>query len=344
MNPVPIVYHPDYVTPLPDGHRFPMPKFGVLRDLLVDGGVAGQGQFVTPTPATRAQLELVHEPGYIDAFTAGTLSRDAVRRIGLPWSEGLVKRTITAVGGTIRTAELALEHGLACNTAGGTHHAHRGFGSGFCVFNDLAVAAATLLERTAVQRVLILDLDVHQGDGTAAIFADEPRVFTWSVHCEKNFPCRKMPSDLDTPLEAGVGDERYLAVLRGLLPVVLERVEPDLVLYDAGVDVHADDKLGRLALTDAGLSARDRLVLSGCRDRVIPVAAVIGGGYHDDIRVLARRHSTLHRAARDAAGPPRKRQRPAQSSSPPSGRPPNADSPLALRSEKMSPGVRERLH
>lgn len=297
---LPLVYHPDYVTPLPDGHRFPMPKFGILRDLLIADGVAVAEQFHEPVKATREQLELIHTPEYVEAFICGGLDRDAVRRIGLPWSEGLVNRTITAVGGTIRTVELALDAsggGVACNTAGGTHHAHHDFGSGFCIFNDLAVAAAVMLHRGAVQQVLIIDLDVHQGDGTAAVFAHEPRVFTWSVHCEKNFPSRKVPSDLDTPLAVGVGDDGYLERLRATLPAVLERVEPDLVLYDAGVDVHADDKLGKLELTDAGLLARDRYVLESCRAHGIPTACVIGGGYHVDHTVLARRHSTLHRSA-----------------------------------------------
>jgi acetoin utilization deacetylase AcuC-like enzyme len=294
---LPLVYHRDYVTPLPAGHRFPMPKFGVLRDLLLADGVAEPGQIHEPTPATRAQLHRVHEPGYVADFIAGRLDRDAVRRIGLPWSPGLVRRTITAVGGTIRTAELALRHGLACNLAGGTHHAHPGFGSGFCIFNDLAVAAADLLARGLVQQVLIVDLDVHQGDGTAAIFAHEPRVFTLSVHCEKNFPARKVPSDLDVPLPPGLGDEAYLETLERTLPAVLERVEPDLVLYDAGVDPHADDKLGRLSLSDAGLIARDRFVIERCREQGVAVAGVIGGGYHDDVHVLARRHSLLHRTA-----------------------------------------------
>ena len=297
---LPLVFHPDYVTPLPEGHRFPMPKFGILRDLLVEEGVAEESQFVEPTPATREQLQRVHDADYIDAFYSGALDRDAVRRIGLPWSEGLVKRTVTAVGGTIRTVELALDPsgaGLACNTAGGTHHAHRGFGSGFCIFNDLAVAAADGLARGLVQQVLILDLDVHQGDGTAAIFADEPRVFTCSVHCAKNFPARKVPSDLDVPLAPEVGDDEYLGLLRDTLPRLLEAVEPDLVLYDAGVDPHVEDKLGRLTLTDTGLYERDRFVIERCRSHGIPTACVIGGGYHDDHRVLAGRHATLHRAA-----------------------------------------------
>ncbi|MEO1237298.1 MAG: histone deacetylase [Planctomycetota bacterium] len=294
---LPLVFHPDYVTPLPEGHRFPMPKFGVLRDLLIEEGVATAGQFHGPVRATRGQLLRVHSPEYVEAFVSGRLGRDEVRRIGLPWSEGLVNRTITAVGGTIRTVELALEHGLACNTAGGTHHAHRGFGSGFCIFNDLAVAAAEALFRGWVSQVLVVDLDVHQGDGTAAIFADEPRVFTLSVHCEKNFPSRKVPSDLDVGLPPEVGDGEYLKVIEDTLPGVLEEVEPDLVLYDAGADVHVGDRLGKLALTDAGVYERDRYVIERCREQGVAVAGVIGGGYDADHRRLAGRHATLHRAA-----------------------------------------------
>ncbi|MEM9883254.1 MAG: histone deacetylase [Planctomycetota bacterium] len=297
VDSLPLVYHEDYVTPLPAGHRFPMPKFGILRDWLISEGIAEASQFYAPTPATWEQLLRVHTPAYVEAFTSGGLDRDAVRRIGLPWSPGLVNRTITAVGGTIRTVELAIEHGIACNTAGGTHHAHAGFGSGFCILNDLAVAAAEALQRGWADQVLIIDLDVHQGDGTAAVFADDPRVFTCSVHCGKNFPSRKVPSDRDVSLPVGMTDDEYLQVVERLVPEQLEAVEPDLVLYDAGVDVHVDDKLGKLSLTDAGIFARDRFVIESCRAQGVAVAGVIGGGYHADHAVLAARHGTLHRAA-----------------------------------------------
>lgn len=294
---LPLVYHPRYVTPLPDGHRFPMGKFAVLRDLLVEEGIANDTNLHEPPPATRTQLLRVHTPDYVDAFTNGTLGRDAVRRIGLPWSGGLVRRTVTAVGGTIRTAELALEHGLACNLAGGTHHAHPGFGSGFCIFNDLAVAAADVRDRGLARRVLVVDLDVHQGDGTAAVFAERADVFTFSMHCGANFPSRKVAGDHDVALDVGLGDERYLAVLARELPALLTAFAPDLVLYDAGVDPHRDDRLGRLELTDGGLARRDRYVIDACRDAGAALAGVIGGGYHADLRTLAGRHATLHRAA-----------------------------------------------
>ncbi|MGB0768229.1 MAG: histone deacetylase [Phycisphaeraceae bacterium] len=294
---LPLVYSPAYVTPLPDGHRFPMPKFGILRDLLIAQGVASEQQFYCPDIGSFDLIASVHDPAYVRAFFDGTIEHDAVRRIGLPWSEGLVERTRTAVAGTLLTCELALEHGLACNTAGGTHHAHRTFGSGFCIFNDLAVAAQTLLIRGQVERVLIVDLDVHHGDGTATIFRDEPRVYTFSMHCEKNFPAKKPPSDLDIPLDKGVGDDRYLDILHRNLPRLLDEVEPSLVIYDAGVDVHLDDRLGHLALTDQGLYDRDRYVIETCRSHRVPTACVIGGGYDADHNKLANRHATVHRAA-----------------------------------------------
>lgn len=315
---VPRVFHAEYVTPLPAGHRFPMGKFAILRDLLVSEGISAAEDFHEPDAATRTQLEAVHAPAYLDAFIAGRLTREQERVMGLPWSEGLVRRTIRAVGGTILTAELALRHGLAANCAGGTHHAHRDFGSGFCILNDLAVAARHLLDHHGLSRVLIIDLDVHQGDGTARIFADEPRVFTLSLHCGKNFPARKARSDVDIDLPKGMNNTAYLALLaeghaddvvvsghkatlwRGL-DALLEAVEPDAVLYDAGVDVHLDDALGHLALTDPGIYERDRFVIDTCRAQGVPTACVIGGGYDKDWHRLANRHATVHRAAHDHA-------------------------------------------
>ena len=297
MNGPPIVYHPDYVTPLPAGHRFPMGKFSRLAERLGAEGILSAQNAHRPKPAPRSWIERVHEKAYVRAFCAGRLSRDAERRIGLPWSPGLVRRTVTAVGGTVRTAELALEHGIACNVAGGTHHAFPDAGSGFCILHDLAVAARVLLDRGAVRQVLIVDLDVHQGDATARIFRDEPRVFTFSMHCGRNFPARKQESDLDVALEPETGDAGYMAELGARLPPLLDRVAPDLVIYDAGVDPHADDRLGKLALTRAGLGERDRFVLGACLERRLPVAGVIGGGYSDDLDELVDRHAILHRSA-----------------------------------------------
>ncbi|WP_204140593.1 histone deacetylase [Halomicronema sp. CCY15110] len=274
-----------------------MPKFGLLKDLLVSDGVVAVDQIFQPGPPPQSWIEQVHTPDYVQAYCTGTLDEKAQRRIGLPWSPNLVKRTCTAVGGTILTAKLALSHGLACNTAGGTHHAFPAYGSGFCIFNDLAIAARILLSQTRVQRLLVFDLDVHQGDGTAWIFRDDPRVFTFSMHCEVNFPRQKQISDLDIPLAEGLEDDEYLSKVRAYLPDLLSQVNPDLVLYDAGADVHRGDRLGKLALTNSGLYERDRFVLETCVAGGYPVACVIGGGYDKNMSDLVYRHSLLHRAA-----------------------------------------------
>jgi acetoin utilization deacetylase AcuC-like enzyme len=294
---LPLVHNPDYVTPLPEGHRFPMPKFGKVYETLVKDGVATLDQFHCPEAADRPLLELVHTPAYVDAYLAGTIDPRAMRRIGFPWSEQLVQRTCTAVGGTVLTAQLAIDHGIACNTAGGTHHAFPDFGSGFCIFNDMAVAARFAQEAGLAGRILIIDLDVHQGDGTAVIFQDDQTVFTFSIHCDKNFPFRKQRSTLDVSLPVGVKDGAYLATLKRHLPLILDAFSPDLVFYDGGVDPHFEDSLGKMALTDEGLYQRDHYVFSQCRARQIPVAGVIGGGYQLDHERLGRRHTLLHRSA-----------------------------------------------
>ncbi|HAJ64953.1 MAG TPA: histone deacetylase [Cyanobacteria bacterium UBA8543] len=294
---LPIIYHPNYVAPLPEGHRFPMPKFGKLYQMLIGDRIANPNQFHSPKPPPTEWIELVHTPEYIQGYCEGTLDPKAQRRIGLPWSQALVNRTCTAVGGTILTAQLALKYGLACNTAGGTHHAFPSYVSGFCIFNDLAIATRVLQQLGLAQKILILDLDVHQGDGTAFIFQDDPSVFTFSMHCEVNFPGTKQKSDLDVPLPIGMDDDAYLQTLAQYLPDLLSEVQPNLVLYDAGVDPHAGDRLGKLALTDTGLYRREMQVLSTCVTAGYPVASVIGGGYADDLEALTYRHSLLHRAA-----------------------------------------------
>lgn len=294
---LPLVYHSDYVAPLPEGHRFPMPKFRQLYELLLADEVAQPEQFYTPESPPQDWIELIHTPSYIQAYHTGTLDAKAQRRIGLPWSPELVNRTCTAVGGTILTSQLALRYGLACNTAGGTHHAFPDYGSGFCIFNDLAIAARVLQQLNLVRKVLIIDLDVHQGDGTAFIFQDDRSVFTFSMHCEVNFPGTKQKSDLDVPLAVGMEDDEYLQTLAEYLPGLLSNFQPDLVLYDAGVDPHVGDRLGKLALTDSGIFRREMQVLSTCVSGRYPVACVIGGGYADDLKSLVYRHSLLHRAA-----------------------------------------------
>lgn len=274
-----------------------MAKFGQLRDRLLQDGVARPNQFHTPEPPPLEWLHLVHTPDYVTHYREGTLDARAQRRIGLPWSPELAHRTQIAVGGTILTAKLALQTGLACNTAGGTHHAFPTYGSGFCIFNDLAIAARVMRSIGLAQKILIVDLDVHQGDGTAVIFQDEPEVFTFSMHCQVNFPGTKQESDLDVPLPEGMEDDAYLQTLANYLPDLLSTVKPDLVLYDAGVDTHLGDRLGKLALTDSGIYRREMQVLSTCVGQGYPVACVIGGGYAEDFSALVYRHSLVHRAA-----------------------------------------------
>lgn len=294
---LPIIYHPDYIASLPPGHRFPMSKFGELYKLLLADGVAQIEQFHLPKRPPQELIQLVHTPEYVQAYCEGKLTTKAQRRIGLPWSVELVNRTCVAVGGTILTAQMAISQGLACNTAGGTHHAFPDYGSGFCIFNDLAIACRVLQKLGLVQKVLIVDLDVHQGDGTALIFQGDDSVFTFSMHCEVNFPGTKQTSDLDVPLRVGMEDEEYLQTLASYLPDLLSSIRPDLVLYDAGVDIHIGDRLGKLALSDTGIFRREMQVLSTCLGAGYPVACVIGGGYADDMRSLVWRHSLLHRAA-----------------------------------------------
>lgn len=296
---LPLIYHPNYVAPLPPDHRFPMAKFKKLYEVLLSDGVATPDQFHQPDRPANDWLELVHTPEYVQAYQEGTLDPKAQRRIGLPWSEALVNRTCIAVGGTILTAQLALQCGLACNTAGGTHHAFPSYGSGFCIFNDLAIAARVLQKLGLVEKILIVDLDVHQGDGTAFIFQNDSSVFTFSMHCEINFPGTKQKSDLDVPLAEGMEDDEYLQTLANYLPDLLSEIKPDLVFYDAGVDPHFGDRLGKLALTDTGLFRREMQVLTTCIAQGYPVACVIGGGYAEDMKALVYRHSLIHRAASD---------------------------------------------
>jgi len=277
-----------------------MAKFRMLHQLLCERGLVSESQIHQPLSISRKDLERVHRRDYHQAFCQGTLTREQQRRIGLPATRPLVQRTWLAVGGTLLTARLALKTGLACHLAGGTHHAHPGFGSGFCIFNDCAVAASVLLETGEVGQVLVVDLDVHQGDGTAATFSERPQVFTLSVHAGSNFPLRKVNSDLDLALPDHTGDDAYMAAIGDTLPELLEQVRPDLVLYNAGVDPHREDRLGKLDLTDAGLLQRDHLVIDACLRRNIPVASVIGGGY-DDLIPLVERHALIFRAAAEQA-------------------------------------------
>ncbi|EJN38699.1 deacetylase, histone deacetylase/acetoin utilization protein [Pseudomonas sp. GM84] len=300
--PLPLIYHDDYSPEFPAEHRFPMDKFRLLHDHLVDSGLTCDQALLRPDICPNDILALAHDRGYIERYMNGDLSREDQRRLGLPWSEALARRTVRAVGGSLLTAEMALRHGLACHLAGGTHHAHYDHPAGFCIFNDLAVISRYLLEAGRVHRVLIFDCDVHQGDGTARILQDTPDAITVSLHCEQNFPARKAHSDWDIPLPRGMGDTAYLKVVDDALNYLLPLYQPDLVLYDAGVDVHKDDALGYLQLTDEGLAARDERVMRHCLGRDIPVVGVIGGGYSKDREALARRHGILHHTAAKVIG------------------------------------------
>ncbi|WP_417780716.1 histone deacetylase [Stutzerimonas xanthomarina] len=297
---LPLVFHDDYSPLLPPGHRFPMEKFRLLRDHLVACGLTTDQALLRPELCPTDVLALAHDRDYVDRYRSGAMSREELRRLGLPWSPQLAQRTVRAVGGSLLAADLALQHGLACHLAGGTHHAHHDHASGFCIFNDLAIMALSLLEKGCVGRVLIFDCDVHQGDGTARILEHVPDAITVSLHCEKNFPTRKARSDWDIGLTPGLGDADYLKVVDNALNYLLPLYQPDLVIYDAGVDVHRDDALGLLKLSDEGLAMRDSAVIEHCLGRDIPVVGVIGGGYDKDRALLARRHAQLHISAAEA--------------------------------------------
>ncbi len=295
-------YYPDIAdVPVTPGHRFPSGKYRMLRELAARENLFA-GHTLSPSPAcTVDDLKRAHDADYITAVTSGTLSAAALRRIGLPWSETLVARSRATVGGSLAAARAALDLGLSGQLAGGTHHAHRDFGSGFCVFNDLAVATLALLDEGRVDRVAIVDLDVHQGDGNASILGADQRVFILSIQGAKNFPFRRVPATLDIDLPDGASDEDYLAVLGPALEQ-LEDFRPDLVLYLSGADPLAEDRLGRLSLTLAGLEARDRAVFSWCRRKRLPVSIAIGGGYAQPIDLSVRAYATTFRVAIEEMG------------------------------------------
>ncbi|MEM1106714.1 MAG: histone deacetylase [Pseudomonadota bacterium] len=285
-----LVHHSAYdAETVPDGHRFPMRKYSRVAERLRAAGRT----FEAPPLASAAALSSVHDHDYVRAILDQSLDAKRARRIGFPITPAIARRSRAAVGGTGLAARLALAEGCAINLAGGSHHADGQGGAGFCVFNDVAVAAGALLAAGAATRIAVVDLDVHHGDGTARIFADTPEVFTFSMHCEANWPRDKPPSDLDVGLEKGAGDAAYLAALAPALAETLEAARPDLVFYNAGVDPHEQDRLGLLALSDAGLYRRDRMVAEACRDQGAALCAVLGGGYSADADAVARRHLLL---------------------------------------------------
>jgi acetoin utilization deacetylase AcuC-like enzyme len=299
-------YSDTFVLPLPAHHRFPMSKYRLLRARLVEEGVVAAEDLHVPDPVGWDDLRLVHDAAYVDAIATGTLAAEAQRRIGFPWSEMMVERSRRSVGATLAAARTVVKAGLrtrpasetiAANLAGGTHHAFRDRGEGYCVFNDVAVAAAVLLRDGAIARAAVVDCDVHQGNGTAAIFRDEPAVFTFSLHGAKNFPFRKESSDLDVTFEDGAGDDEYLAALGAHLPLVLDAHRPDVVFYLAGADPYGGDRLGRLKLTIDGLRVRDRVVFGACRDRGLPVVVAMSGGYAPDVDAIVTIHTNTIREA-----------------------------------------------
>ncbi|WP_313952086.1 histone deacetylase, partial [Accumulibacter sp.] len=298
-----LFYTDIFVLPLPDGHRFPMEKYARLRECLRASGEFAESDFQTPAAASDEQLCRAHDADYVARVSAGELSAAEVRRIGFPWSLEMVERSRRSAGATIAACRVALDDGCAVNLAGGTHHAHAGHGEGFCVFNDAAVAARVLQAEGLVQRVAVVDCDVHQGNGTASICAGDASIFTFSMHGARNFPLRKASSDLDIELPDGTGDDAYLQQLAPALEQVFEQARPELVIYLAGADCYHDDRLGRLALSFDGLAARDEMVLAACRRGGVPVAIAMAGGYARDIDDTVAIHQRTVLAARRIFAP-----------------------------------------
>jgi acetoin utilization deacetylase AcuC-like enzyme len=282
-----VVHHPAYVTEAPARSTYRWGKNGAIRDLL---RARDDVAWHEPEAMPRAWLEAAHDPGYVTEVLAAAVPAVKTRRIGFPVTEAVARRAELVPGGTYLAARLALDHGFAANTAGGSHHALADTGAGYCVFNDLAIAAIRLVEEGTIARVVVVDVDVHQGDGTAALSAGRPEIATYSIHAEKNFPARKARSTLDVPLTDGTDDAAYLAALEDTLVPFLDEHRPELILYQGGVDPYAGDRLGRLALSDEGLATRDRLVAGLARDRGVPLASTVGGGYGEDVLAIARRH------------------------------------------------------
>lgn len=284
-----VVHHPGYVVEPEGTGTFPHDKYALVMRMLYESGVAMTVH--APEAMPREWLEAVHDPAYVDEVIGCTVPAAKQRRIGFAIDERISRRSQLSPGGTWLAAKLALQNGYAANSAGGSHHALHDTGAGYCVFNDLVVAANRLIEEGNVSRILILDLDVHQGDGTAALTAGRSDIFTLSVHAEQNFPTRKARSSLDIALPDATGDAGYLEALAGSVPMVLDQFAPELILLQAGVDVHEDDKLGRLSLTDAGLADRDAFVATEAKRRRIPLASTLGGGYGSDRAAVALRHA-----------------------------------------------------
>ena len=297
-----VFYSDHFVLPLPEGHRFPMSKYSMLRERVAADGVCGPGELRTPRAVTDEEILRAHAPGYLERVVSGSLTDKEIRRIGFPWSERMVERSRRASGGTLGACLAALEEGFAANLAGGTHHALSNRGEGYCVFNDSAIAARAVQAAELVSRVVVIDTDVHQGNGTAEILRGDETVFTFSIHGAKNFPFHKEESDLDTPLPDGADDAEFLTTLERGLQSALEAANADLAIYLAGADPFEGDRLGRLSVTKAGLAERDRMVLESCRDRGIPVAVTMAGGYARNVEDTVDVHFQSIRRAADLLG------------------------------------------
>lgn len=297
-----IAWHPLYAHPLPEGHRFPMLKYELIPEQLLHEGTIAQQNLFSPEPVSEDIILLTHEKTYWEQLRDLTLSAKDQRRIGFPLNAQLLERELRITQGTIDAAHFAMSNGIAFNVAGGTHHAGSNWGEGFCLLNDQAVAANYLLNKNLAKRILIIDLDVHQGNGTAEIFQNEPMVFTFSMHGDKNFPFRKEISSLDVPLDDGVQDDEYLSSLNINLKKAFDSAEPDFIFYLSGVDVLSTDKLGKLALSKAACKERDRIVLQACKDKNLPVQVSMGGGYSIDIRDIVDAHCNTYRLAFDLFG------------------------------------------
>lgn len=297
INMLKIAYHPIYKHSLPLGHRFPMGKYDLLYEQLLYEGTCSQNNFFEPEKPNDKDILAVHTPEYYNDLLNITLDKRAARKIGFPLSEVLVEREVIIANGTLKASNYALEHGIAMNIAGGTHHAYTNRGEAFCLLNDQAIGARYLQNNNLASKILIVDLDVHQGNGTAEIFAEDASVFTFSMHGKSNYPFKKETSDLDIALEDNCDDATYLELLKDTLPELISRHQPDFIYYLSGVDVIATDKLGKLSLTLQGCKERDRFVLQTCKDLEIPIMCSMGGGYSPDIKTIVEAHANTFRVA-----------------------------------------------
>ena len=294
-----VAYHPIYKHNLPEGHRFPMEKYDLLPQQLLYEGTCKEENFFKPEIPNNKYFFMVHDPEYVSDLMNITLNQKAARKIGFPLNEDLIAREMIIADGTIKASEFALKYGIAMNIAGGTHHAFTNKGEGFCMLNDQAIGARYLQKKELANKILIVDLDVHQGNGTAEIFQNDPTVFTFSMHGKSNYPFHKERSDLDIPLDNGTEDELYLSILKETLPKLIKKQQPDFIYYLCGVDVINTDKLGKLSLTIEGCKERDRFVLQICKNYNIPVMCSMGGGYTPDIKVIIDAHANTFRLAQE---------------------------------------------